>query len=356
MATKIEVFQVAGPIGTGKSTLVRSAIAAGLVGAVEFISKELIAKYVANPTLYAEILQQSAMHGAVIRTDLALKMNPNSMGKIVVERAAQENIIFAVANRDAKYMTDAQFQSYKDCIRPLLKLNEELLQNTTIYNSFIWCAEAEHIQRMINRGDAAEQAYVDEYLEHYANCNFRAVLESHLPETADLSYRILPFVVVDWTDYKDWTQFENFVKGNTKHYEPFVAVHQGKSFWYDKSNDKFVRNDSFVPKEDSLAVTSNTTDECVVPLIHFMVDDDAVHRERQHPRWEGPYLGTIQSAIHLDLAWYEEAPMETQKRSRSMFRDAFFKAMCDCIPIVLHGTAQCLRSQREYRHVYTKDF
>jgi len=89
-------------------------------------------------------------------------------------------------------------------------------------------------------------------------------------------------------------------------------------------------------------------------LIRFENDSDDVRKARQHPRWEtedeyGP-------VVHLDLVWYEQADIKTHKRARSAFRDAFFKALCERKSIVLHCALHCERSQREYRHVYPKDF
>jgi deoxyadenosine/deoxycytidine kinase len=316
--------KVAGRIGTGKSTLVRSAMAAGLIGSVEHINKLLLADYVADPKTFAFTLQMAAMHAACVRQDLAESVGRQLSRTIVIERAPQENIIFAVANRDAGFMSTDQFRAYMKYIRLELAWDREMLKGMHNCNVFPWAPENETIRRMIERGEMSEQAYTDTYLECLAHAYFRAVLESNLAESASLPYRVEPFIVIDWTNYGDWSTVERFLNMNPKIFEGTQQQNSAEHVTLSSPEEN-------AEYQRILFVEDMHPESCEHP---FWTERDPIH------------------VLHMDLFAYETASKKTHKHIRVAFRDAFFRALSAAMPVVMHGTKRNARTCREYRHVY----
>lgn len=303
---------IGGRIGTGKSTLVKDAMKRGLVGSVEHINHELLGDYVRTPSKHAFTLQLCAMQGAVVRTQHACQLAALDKRTMVIERAAQENIIFAVANRDAGSMTEEQFKAYLRYIKKDIQKCNEFLADAKYHNLMLSTNEGETLRRMIERGDLSEKDYDDDYvMERLGNAYFRAVLESLTPEASPAWYNLKPYVVIDWSNYGSWESVEKL-----------------------------------------LFATENISGDVLASKpIRFVIDATVMDGEKTTPRRD-PYWSENNKELHMDLAWYEMQSPKSHKHQRSVFRDKFFDALSKRQTVVFHGSENCKMSLVSYRHVY----
>lgn len=311
-------FNVMGVIGVGKTCLTESAKKEGYVTFTEQVNGTLLSDYITNPTGLAFAFQISMMQAACTRTRDACAMVADSrnvdLKGVVVERPAQENVFFAVANFEQKNMSDKELADYHRYIGDFAtKSNEDFAftQGKT-FTVMPWAPEQMTLKRTIERNRLSEDLYEDGYINELFHSYFEGYLEilminnliglpfdnASVPmdvyakaksEYASTKWKTLhvPFLV-DWTNFGKWKDVENLVG----------------------DQDDFLWQMSF--GKVHLSCPSQETVDLVDAqgYVVCMINDDDVDNEKP---------------LVINLSWYYEH-RKTHRTVASKIRDAFFRA------------------------------
>lgn len=339
-------FWLMGAIGVGKSTLCASAEARYAVFE-EFVSGPLLSDYIGCPLKYAMKLQLTMLQSAFVRAQMAAQTLDaaskfaRSPDGIVVERPAQENVVFERANFHEKNIRLEEHRDYNryfhDMMQAFGERSEKNPNTHDLLAVFPWQPEHSTISNMIERGRLSEDGYDDSYLNELSHCYFfwmldllaRACLirvvepcsppdpffyEKTLPDHHQrLAKKPPPMklyvpIVVDWSAFGSWDDLESRitperVAWNTAALSISLVVHKDNSY----ETILFATN-----KDDS----SNGR----IHNICRVLESNGAAPES---------LGLI-----ANLSWYLH---NAEKRAlRTAFRDMFFRARANMQPIVFH--------------------
>jgi hypothetical protein len=196
----LQVFGVLGAIGVGKSTLLRLVTEEAekqqqqdtppelFATYPELVNETHLGIYIYKPAEFAKEFQMTMMHGSCTRTTDAYALMemahrfgswlPNLAG-VVIERPAQENVTFAVANHRMGWMTDRELELYRRTMGSYARSAEHKPpgHGEVIRYVQIWAPEYKTLQGMIERKRLAEDAYKDSYLCTLFDCNFLTHVE-----------------------------------------------------------------------------------------------------------------------------------------------------------------------------------
>jgi hypothetical protein len=192
----LQVFGILGAIGVGKSTLLRLVTEEALAQETpelfatypELVNETHLGIYIHKPAEFAKEFQMTMMHGSCTRTtdgyalmEMAHRFGawmPNLLG-VVIERPAQENVTFAVANHRMGWMTDRQLELYRRTMGSYARSVDHTPpgHGEVIRYVQIWAPEYKTLQGMIERKRLAEDAYKDSYLCTLFDCNFLTHVE-----------------------------------------------------------------------------------------------------------------------------------------------------------------------------------
>ena len=313
------VCYVCGPIGVGKSTLLRDAEkTAGQECAVatfvEYLNQPFFNDYVADPKAHAFSFQLAMMQSACTRV-LAAESTVRALGgsplHVIVERPAQENVVFAWANHRHGAMDIADTGRYLRYIGDMTSAQKERSPSVDSVAVYLWAPESTTIDRMIERGRLSEDAYVDSYLECLADSYFRAVMESLLL-FEDQRMPVLPYIVVDWSEYGSWNDLAQRL-ARTKENGVYRA-------WFECQEHLTVHM-------DDAAAMKHLFEDAESGRIHPHTHD-LINGERGN--------GSPRYTLELNLSMYHALDPKDFSRQRSMIRDHFFRAISQREDVHLH--------------------
>lgn len=234
-------INIMGGIGVGKTRLTQSAKAAGYATFPEQVNEKLLSDYIIEPKGLAFAFQLSMMQAACMRTNNACSMLEEAKARhaplkgIVVERAAQENVIFAVVNHACGNISDWELVRYYRYIAEFAQQQHEEFRAIDVrtFTLMPWAPEHKTLKNIIERKRLSENLYLDAYLNELFNGYFESYLEiliqkalvTVLQENTSpaamgvdglaIAYRSTAWktlhvpLLMDWSNYGTWQDVED---------------------------------------------------------------------------------------------------------------------------------------------------
>lgn len=307
------VCQVAGSIGVGKTTLLESAAREGCNTFSEILIQKQFVDYIKEPTQHAYTFQIAMMQAACMRTVCARLMQNFLTATTVVERGAQENEVFGLANYAMGWMTTEEYERYRSYVRDLLDQTKLLPVPSRSVQVFLWAPKHDLASRMDERARPGEEQYKEDYLSRLDEAYFAHILCSHVAGA-----NCLPYLVIDWRTYGTWKdvlRMANPKRGKDKIYyvphEPTVE-------------ELFVDN----TEAWRLMGPAQLADEA----LKLGVDDVNFLRYRHrgvHKRFDA-------NGLHLNLSWYINADIATNAFALAFYRDLVYEALATGLAVHFH--------------------
>jgi hypothetical protein len=361
------VYKLMGPIGVGKSILCNSAESQAAVFD-EFISTPLLDKYIGNPNKYAFSLQMAMLQSAFVRSRDAARTLAAAAAysrgpvSVVVERPAQENVIFERANHRCKNINDEDHGLYNrafDHMMDTFAVSKNNNNNTsksgvdlslvTTIAAQLWTPEHSAIRNMIERNRLSEDGYEDKYLNMLAHCYFLCFLEvlarnkamtvsefcnesevEHLQENLSLSASWPPPSVTELKEVHKRTMrlspmqsMLEFAPAKMRIYTPVVIDWSQFGTWTDFLDKLTEERLNWTYKNQ---VTIMVHDDGIYDTLGFFHDASNNHTIS---------VTLNDNVTHADLSWYMKSINNHQKQC-SAFRDLFFKARAHMHRVIFH--------------------
>lgn len=317
MSTKDEcVYQVGGAIGVGKTTLLESARREGCNTFPEILIQRQFADYIQDPRTHAFSFQIAMMQAACMRTVCARAMQNAGHVPTAIERGAQENKVFALANYAMGWMTPEQYGRYEGYVDDLLSQPQMLPTPSKSLQLFLWAPKHDLASRMDERARPGEEQYKEDYLTRLDEAYFAHILCSLHEEEGK---GILPYIVVDWRNYGTWADIRRHVERQQRQqisYIEHAAVLAGGELFVDNTEAWRLMGAEQLATE---AAALGISDPNFLRYRHRGV----------HKRFD-------KDGLHLDMSWYAGADTATHAFALAFYRDLVYEAMAMGLRINFH--------------------
>lgn len=339
--TKMEhlpCYWVMGMIGVGKTTLLTDASRHECAVFKEYVNGAFLDAYIQQPRRLAYAFQLSMMQSSLTRTHDARatlessRVNGCRPTTVVIERPAQENVIFAVTNCETGNMTRDDLAEYFNFVRPMaLELNNRLPAEVHQTHAVMpWTPESTTMERMISRGRLSEDVYSDAYMSRLAHNYFRWYIELLVLEGL-----VLHFETGELLEYTSHETTGQKMKKNIwgALHIPYLIEWTAYGKWIDVVNHL----------NDARAVEQQKTTRV------FVCDDAEYNRrfadKKVHALHESEDKSEEPGILHLDMAWYfKNVGINTSFKYTSAMRDMFFQARIKQTTIVMHFEKHSIES------------
>lgn len=312
------VYQVAGSIGVGKTMLLESAAREGCNTFPEILIQKQFVDYIKEPREHAYDFQIAMMQAACMRTVCARLMQNFLSTTTVVERGAQENKIFAMANYAMGWMTTKQYECYLGYVDDILNQNKLLPILDRSVQVFLWAPKHDLASRMDERARPGEEEYKEDYLSRLDEAYFAHILDSHVAG----EYK-LPYHVIDWRTYGTW---KDVLRGvNSRH-------HCSDRIYY-VAHDAGLQ-ELFIDNTEAWRLMGDA--QLADEALKLGVNDPNFLRYRHrgvHKRFDS-------NGLHLDLSWYINADVATNAFALAFYRDLVYEALAAGLDVHFHYHAK----------------
>ena len=239
----------------------------------------------------AMMFQLCMMTAALVRTQYAHRTAlVDSKLFPIVERPAQENVIFAVANK--RFGNNIAMDEYMSHVKDMISgsVTSES-PHLTLLHIYLWVKDETAVKRMAARDRKVESDYDDAYMEMLADCYFWAVVEAMVDpnRVVGREVHVQPICVVDWNMHDK------------------------------KLSDAISRISARVELEETLNKRK---------LVRLC-----------------SHLTQTSNAMRQDLDWYRTACSKSKRASRRVFRNRFFEQLSRGLPVELATTETAVSSR-----------
>lgn len=317
-----KVYEIGGAIGVGKTWLLESAARKGCNTFPEIVIQKQFRDYTKKPEEHAYTFQIAMMQAACMRTVCARLMQDAGKVPTVIERGAQENKVFALANYAMGWMTPEKYALYESYVDDVLSQPQLLPVAGQSVQIFLWAPKHDLGSRMDERARPGEEEYKEDYLLCLDEGYFAYILCSH---HEDADENILPYLVIDWRNYGEWEDVMRRVDSREGPAKIYYVEHS--------SSPQQGKKELFTDNTEAWRIMSEA--QLAAEAAQYHVKDPNFLRYRHrgvHKRFDA-------HGLHLDLSWYMEADRPTHAFALVFYRDLVYEALAMDLPIHFHYRA-----------------